>query len=297
MRKLPLLKRELLLGFSNMNTRRNFQADLKSMDSWFSPWRGSEGNIEALEYIRYLEKQGLRASTIRGRVIRLRKIYEFLRLKGFRKDNPIELSYAPRLKDHRTPKCPDLDELKRIFSTLDCSSFEGLRDTLAISFMFFEAFRVHEVVGLNRGDIEQVGSRLVCEVRGKGGRIDTVFLFPKTEQLVRQYLKLAEHTGPQSPLIYSLRCASQRITTRAVRKRVDFYFKKAKVRKGLSCHSLRHGAAALLAAQGFPVTGVQKRLRHASPITSLRYYYHDLEKAYPKNLANPGKMLEEYAGL
>ena len=138
---------------------------------------------------------------------------------------------------------------------------------------------------------------MVCEVRGKGGRIDSMFLMPKTEQLMRQYLKLADHCSPLSPLIYSLRNTKQRITTRAVRKRVDHYFKMAGVRKGLSCHSLRHAAAAILAAQGYPVTGVQKRLRHASPITSLRYYYHDLEKAYPKNMSNPGKLLEEQVRL
>lgn len=291
------LKREYLLGLPNPNTRRNFEGDIRSLEGWFTPWKGKESNLDIIEYVRALENDGLKASTIRGRVIRLRKLYEFLRLKGYRKGNPVELTYAPKVKDHRAPKCPDVNELKRIFKQLHVKDLECLRDSLIVSLLFYEALRVHEVVALNKGHISLMGKRLLMEVHGKGGRIDNVFLFPQTEKLIKAYLKSANHVSNSSPLIYSLRKPEQRITTRAVRKRIDGIFKKAKVRPGLSAHSLRHCHASILAAQGYPLTGVQKRLRHSSPLTTLKYYYHDMAQAYPKSLSNPAKLLKESIGL
>lgn len=294
---LERLIEEFLLGHPNLNTRRNFATDIRAAHAWYNPWLGNEDNLAIVKFVRDQESKGLSRSTIRGRVIRLRKIYEFLVLKGYRAGNPVELSYAPKGKDQRKPRCPTMGELKGLFQALKGESFEHVRDRLIVGLLFYEALRVQEVCDLNVGSFELIKGRYVCEVKGKGGRVDEVFLFPQTEKLLKQYLKLAGKLPAASPLVYSSRRPGQRLTSRGVRKRIDGYFLAAGARKGLSCHSLRHAHATILAARGYPVTGVQKRLRHSSPLTSLKYYYHDEQTAYLPENAHPENLIDFNLGI
>jgi integrase/recombinase XerC len=281
---------EFLLGFSNPLSRRNYEGEIKRLNEWFAPWTGQEDNLEILKFLRHMEPS-LSPQTLRGRVIRLRKFYDFLIKKKVRSNNPVELSYAPQVKDVRRPRCLNRDELQNLCKILCTRTFEDLRDYCLISLMLGDALRIHEVSGLNRGDLEKIDDQLWCQVRGKGGRLDTIVLFPKTQRLLERYLRRADFEAAESPLFYSLVHAGQRLSVRGIRKRVEKIFAKAGIRDGLSAHSLRHTHAAILSSQGYPVTGVQKRLRHSSPMTTLKYYFHDEPTLYAQAHNRVAKLL------
>ena len=266
-------KDEFLAGLASDLTRNNYLSDIRSLDQWFEPWVGIEDNLQIIKYVRWLEGLGLKTSTIRGRMVRIRRLYAFLIQKGYRRsDNPVNLSCLQKLKDLRTPRCPSYEELQRLVKTFDFSSLEGIRDATMTSFMLFEALRVNEVVELNLEDLEKINGHYRCLIKGKGGVLSDIYLWPQTEKILAKYLNVVRHAYMTSPLFFSsTKVGCQRLTTRGIRKRIDAMFKRAQIRQGFSCHSLRTAHASLLSAQGVPLAAIQKRLRHSSILTSLKY--------------------------
>jgi len=298
MSKSKLLQRlmeEFLLAIPNANTRSNYQSDLRSLDQWFEPWTGCEDRLELAKYVRYLQDgQRLSFATIRERVGRLKRLYQFMVKKGFLKLNPIDMSLAPKVRDRREPKSPDLDELKRLSKALNPKTPTGLRDTALIALMLYEALRVHEVVGLNFGDIERAPGGMRITVRGKGGTIDVIHCLEPTIKVMAAYLKGFKRQSPKDPIFTSSRIPAGRLTTRGARFIIEGYFRKANLRPGLSCHSLRAAHATICSVNGYPLSYIQRRLRHSHIETTLSYLAHcptlnasvlpPLEKAFPINL-------------
>ncbi len=63
-----------------------------------------------------------------------------------------------------------------------------------------------------------------------------------------------------------------RISTRSMRRRVDMYLTKSKLKRPqLSAHSLRSTAATLLMESGATLLEMQMFLGHKSPETTIRY--------------------------
>lgn len=73
-------------------------------------------------------------------------------------------------------------------------------------------------------------------------------------------------------LYHGNRAGGKRISRRGVRQVVDFYLKKADLKRpGISDHALRHTAATLAYKYTHDLRGVQQMLAHADPKTTARY--------------------------
>lgn len=269
--KLDALVEAFLLAKANIHTRANYRSDVRALDDWFEPWTGLEDRLEIIKFVRMMERK-LSPASLRERLQRIKKIYDYLQQSKYRADNPVTMDLAPRFKDRRVPKCPDLAELKRLGAVLDTRSFSGLRDTVMIHLMLFSALRVSEVSKLDINDIETHNSSIRILVKGKRGVFDYMTPWPTTQKLLRHYLKQAKITSSDYALFVSTRTPNKRLTPRGIRKRVDVYFKRAKIRSGLSCHSLRHAHASVLAHFGVPLTQIQKQMRHSDYRVTLRYF-------------------------
>ncbi len=293
--KIQALTEEFLVGIPSVNTRSNYLADIRSMQQWFAPWTGQEDRLELAKYVRFLQDgQGLGHATIRERVGRLKRLYQFLVDRGLIAMNPVEMSLAPKVRDRRAPQAPDLDELRRLSKLLDPKTHNGLRDTALIALMLYEALRVHEVVRLNYVDIQRFQRGLRLTIHGKGGTIDYIQCLEPTIRILNAYLKQNKSSNSKDPLFPNKSGPPKRLTTRGVRYIVDAYFRKAEWRQGLSCHSLRAAHATICSVNGYPLSFIQRRLRHTHIETTLSYLAHcptlnaavlpPLEKAFPINL-------------
>lgn len=256
----------------NAHTEANYRSDIRSLEAWFNPWKGDEDCMEVAKYVRYLiQGERLALTTVRERMGRIRRIYAALVEDGFRGDNPVDLSSVPKVRDRRQPKAPDLDELHRLGRVVDIHTSTGLRDAVMIGLALFEALRVHEIAGLNIGDVERCHGGIRLTVRGKGGTLDTIDCLVPMVSLLDRYMKMVPTSKANDPLFTNNRMPRQRLTTRGIRFIFDGYFRAAKFRRGLSCHSLRACHATTLAARGFPLTFIARRLRHSSIEHTLSY--------------------------
>lgn len=74
------------------------------------------------------------------------------------------------------------------------------------------------------------------------------------------------------PVFTSSARLSKRMTTRSLRRRVDFYLSRAGLKRaGLSAHSMRTSSATLLMENGGTLLELQQHLGHKSPETTIRY--------------------------
>ncbi len=262
-----------LQGLASPLTRANYLSDVRALEAWFRPFTGQEDSLAIIKWVRSMEAANLKRTTIKGRLIRVRRIYALLIEKELRKtENPVRLDCIGRVRDIRAPKCPTLDELKNLTSEIDFSTLEGARQGAIFGYLLFEGLRCHEVAGLKLSDLIKIGDQWQCSVRGKNGVLSEVSLWPQTKKALRKYLSLAKHRHQDTPLFYSLtRPGNLRLSTRAVRRIIDQLFREAGIRNGLSCHSLRHAHGTLLASMGVPLSFIQRRLRHTDILTTLRY--------------------------
>lgn len=273
--KFDMLVDGFLLSLANSNTRANFRSDFRSVGEWFQPWDGQEGNLELLKYIRYIEARGLAPRSVRERMIRLNKFYGWLIKFKWRKDNPVDLGVLPRVRDRREPKCPELSELLKLLKTLKVSPQPELRNSCCMALLYFQALRSCEVVALRRCDVEQVEGKLRIMIHGKGNHLSHQACFPQTEKLLRIYLKKTKFIKQTQPLFYNDKFPLRHLSTRMLRFIVDKHLNLAGIKKdGQSCHSLRTAHASLLNAHGFPLTTIQRSLRHQHLESTFAYLRH-----------------------
>lgn len=145
-----------------------------------------------------------------------------------------------------------------------------IRDYYLIKLLLESGLRVSEAVALRVRDILP-GALIVRQ--GKGGKPRTVLLSDSTSEGLQEYLKLRISSSPVTTMEDSHLFVSSRLsplTTRAVRKRVKFWFKKAGISAHLSCHSCRHTYISHMIAAGVDLPTVQNNAGHSSlAVTSL----------------------------
>jgi integrase len=74
------------------------------------------------------------------------------------------------------------------------------------------------------------------------------------------------------PMFRSTQGKATRLTSRALRRRIDTYLKLTGLKKkGLSAHSLRSSSATMAMAAGATLLEIQQHLDHSSCDTTLRY--------------------------
>ena len=68
------------------------------------------------------------------------------------------------------------------------------------------------------------------------------------------------------------------LQTMELKKTLDNTLKKAKIKRKIRFHSLRHTHASILLSQGVQVVSVSKRLGHANPTVTMQTYAHVIKE-------------------
>ncbi len=239
------------------------------------------------QYKESLVSKNLSPTSLSTYLTSVRRLYEYLISIGIVTENP-----AKRVKGSSRPhrhlrSYLKIDEVKTLLNAIDLSSPAGLRDSAMINLMVRCGLSEIEIVRSNVGDVKVKGGKQVIFVQGKSKdkKDEYVKLTPEVQEVIERYLESRRTSNKDEPLIWGVgnRAKGERITTRAIRERVNYYLKNAGIkRKGITPYSLRHTAALLAIESGAAILEVKKMLRHKT-VDSTLVYFEEVEELKKKD--------------
>ena len=273
----------------------------KRMDVNWKREIGKEDLKPAVQrYKRYLEDNGLRASTVPMYVLRASKYLEFSET-----DSPNADDFA-RFRDHLHDKklsrstvnnyCFSIKKYHEMlgqdvsftfikpnniipyyFDESEITSIFGICNNIKhlamLKTMFYASLRASELCNLDDSDVDL--KALTIYVRcGKGGKDGLVFITDDCAKTIRQYLERRSHLhiDGRTPLFYT--DFGKRWERKALYRMFMYYKRLAGIEKHGGVHVFsRHSMGSLLVKRGCDLLAIKEIMRHSDIQTTMRYLH------------------------
>lgn len=259
---LPAMEQYLKLKAYSASTRKTYLNEMSQLLLTLKSIPADELTVAHLKryFVYCFEKLGLKENTLHSRINSLKFYYEKVlnREKFFweipRPKKPIQL---PRLLNET--------EITKLFNALTNRKHKAMLFTA-----YSAGLRVSEIVNLKICDID--GHRMQIHIRNAKGKKDRyVNLSPVLLDILRSYIK---HSKPR-PTEYLFE-SEQTLTaypSRTVQQIFSNAKVKAKIRKEVGIHSLRHSFATHLLDKGTDIRYIKDLLGHFDIKTTERYLH------------------------
>lgn len=275
------LRLDVANGDASDDTVRGYKTQVAQWVAWcqensIDPATASNGHVKA--YRLHLVENGYKPTSIAHKITIIRRFYTAAVANGLRPDNPVAGVKPPR--DKRAQD--DFHYLNEVDYTILLRAVpkerteKNLRDKAILAMMGLQGLRTVEIERANVEDLKMNGDVVSMLVRGKN-HDRVIYLRPDVADILSGYLELREMPETDDsgiPLFTACgnRAGGKRISRRGIRQGVDFYLKKADLKRaGISDHALRHTAATLAYKYTQDLRGVQEMLGHSDPKTTARY--------------------------
>jgi integrase/recombinase XerD len=246
--------------------------------------------VSVLQVESYLSRsrrqRNLTARTMARNLSSLRSFFVYLQTEGIREDNPVELLDSPRIGT-RFPEVATVEEIDRLFESIDLSDPLGLRDRALFELIYSCGLRISEACDLQVGDWNPSFLRVV----GKRDKMRQVPVGEIARDYVEAYLEQVRPSLVKAALSEKALFVGRyghKLTRQAVFKRFEQYCDRVGLHAKV--HTLRHSFATHLLQGGADLRSVQELLGH-SDIKTTQIYTHvrteDLRKAYDAFHADP----------
>ena len=207
-----------------------------------------------------------------------------------------------------------------ILNAPDLSTRAGRRDLVFLTVLYGTAARVNEILSLTIADLHLDSSKPYINLRGKGGKIRTAYLLPRTVGHLQVYLREFHDASPDpGALLFYSRVGggkSNKLTEAAIDKRLKLYAQSANrtcpdVPLKLHAHQFRHAKATHWLEDGINIVQISFLLGHEQLQTTMRYLdittedsikalgtlENEQEKGVCKKWKNANTTLTHFCGL
>lgn len=277
--------RELLEEFLNYlsverglskNTIASYKTDLASFLNYFE----SKGfnSIEKIKrdnitgYLLCLKDKGLSGNSISRALVAIKMLYKFLTQEHLVKDNVAGVLESPKLI-RPLPNVLNLAEVEKLLAAPDSRNWMGIRDKAALELMYATGMRVSEMVDLPTSTINLDVGFIKC--KGKGDKERIVPIGSQAKGSILRYLEKVRPSllknGKDNHLFITR--LGKRVSRQSFWKMIKKYAKKARIKKEITPHTLRHSFATHLLERGADLRVVQEMLGH-SDIATTQIYTH-----------------------
>lgn len=224
------------------------------------------------DYMLSLKEKGLSANSISRTLVAIKMFYRFLVQEHFIKDDIAGIIESPRLI-RPLPNVMGMAEIDKLLDAADLRDWMGIRDRAALELMYATGMRVSELVELTTDRLDLDVGFVKC--RGKGDKERIVPVGKKAKEAVVRYMEKVR------PKLLNKRQDSHLFLSRLGKKvsRVSFWKmikkcqKKARIKREITPHTLRHSFATHLLERGADLRVVQEMLGH-SDISTTQIYTH-----------------------
>lgn len=236
-------------------------------------------DLEHLQlFITWINELGMTDQSQARIISGIRAFYKFLLMEDMIDKDPAELLEGPKLQ-RKLPDVLNLEEINKIFSAIDHSTPEGMRNRAILETLYGCGLRVSEATDLKLSnlylDIEFI------KVTGKGNKERLV---PIGNSAIKQLKFYIEDVRPQVHIkkgqedILFLNRRGSKLSRVMIFTIIKNLVATAGIKKNISPHTFRHSFATHLVEGGADLRAVQEMLGHES-ITTTEIYTH-LDKDY-----------------
>lgn len=226
---------------------------------------------DLVAYLSFCRSDGLHLSTVARRMAALRCFFGFLLAEGFIDADPSSLLDSVKLPSY-LPHVLSMEQVDRLLQTPKTDSPKGLRDKAMLEVLYASGLRVSELLGLNVGDIDELG---FVRCIGKGGRERIVPLGQAALDSVDAYERSGR--GKLSRSIKEralfLNTRGRRLTRQGFWKLLRAYGQACGIEEPITPHMLRHSFATHLLENGADLRSIQEMLGHVD-ISTTQIYTH-----------------------
>lgn len=172
--------------------------------------------------------------------------------------------------------------LKKLLSSIDCSTLIGKRDFALINILVRTGLRLKEIASATIEDMNEHRGEMLLWIHGKGraSKDEFVLLTPQALVSLRDYLSMRVIKSEKEALFISLsdRNYGKKLTIISLSRIIKGRLRAAGIdSKRITAHSLRHTFGVLSMQAGASLYEVQLAMRHTAPTTT-QLYLGDIER-------------------
>ena len=255
------------------NTMSSYMRDLRQLQDYLHQEKGStlsavsEADLRA--YIEHLREAGKSVSTIARNIASWKNFYQYLIQQNIIQENPARGLSAGKA-EHKLPEILSNREVELLLQQPRATDAKGTRDKAMLELMYATGIRVSELIELNVSDVNPQTGSIRCYSKNRERFIP---MYPYAVSILRDYLDHVRSSMVSSEENEALfvNMSGERMSRQGFWKIIKYYQNKAKIKKDITPHMLRHSFAAHLLENGADLKSVQKMLGH-SDISSTLFY-------------------------
>ena len=268
------------------NTLQSYKRDLKQFKQYLEYKEIHYNRIDEniiKEYIKELEEEGKKPSTISRCIASIRSFYQFAIRKGKMKFDPTEHVQSPKI-EKRVPNVLTAKEVELLLEQPKDVDLKGKRDKAMLEFAYATGMRVTEIISLDVDDVNLDEGFVTCH---NGGKQRNIPLGKIALSAVKEYIEEARDIliRDENETALFVNINGKRLTRQGFWKIIKYYKEQAHISKDITPHVLRHSFATHLLQNGADLKAIQVMLRH-SDISSTQIYMQfqdeEIKNAYKK---------------
>lgn len=248
--------------------------DIKLLEDFFPEKKLEDISAEEIKlFIKSLYESDIKARSQARFLSGIKAFYKFLIYSDVIENDPTELLESPKF-EMRLPDFLTVDEIEKIFASIDLSTKEGHRNRAMAEVLYGCGLRVSELVNLKISNLFFDDDFI--KVVGKGDKERIVPIGSTAKKMVELYIEgernnIKAKKGEEDFVFLNRR------GSHLSREMVFMYVKKwvedAGIKKKVSPHTFRHSFATHLIEGGADLRAVQQMLGHEN-ITTTEIYTH-----------------------
>jgi integrase/recombinase XerD len=144
-----------------------------------------------LDFCDWLElENGNSIATRNQRLTALHALFRYIQTEAPQQTALCRDILSIRMKKARQspPKYLSIEAIKKLLSSPDIRTKEGMRDLAVLALLYDSAARVQELIDLHIGDIT-FNSQAIVRVTGKGNKIRSIPILSETANILKVYIK------------------------------------------------------------------------------------------------------------
>ena len=251
------------------NTLQSYKRDLKQFKRYLEACelhynRVKEDDIK--DYIRELQEDGKKASSISRCIASIRSFYQFVLRNKKIKVDPTAHIQSPKI-EKRVPSVLTSKEVELLLNQPKDIDLKGIRDKAMLEFAYATGMKVTEIISLDIDDVNLKTGMVTCRHPDRQRNIP---LGTMSLRALKEYINDARDimikNEDEKALFVNVN--GTRLTRQGFWKIIKYYKEQAHITKDITPHVLRHSFATHLLQNGADLKAIQTMLGHSSPLAA-----------------------------